>query len=261
MVRPRTPPTRPLRSTFIYCEGDRTEPGYFSMFRREGTSIIINEGKARNAGGEAGGLKALAEARLRSAGFRKGSDRIWIVLDKDENRKSELSGLRQWCESNGVGLALTNPCFEFWLLLHFDYHEEGQDCRAIVPMLSRRLGTGYRKEADYNHVLRGRVDTAVRNARTLRRGIPSDGYCDHNPFTNLDLLVDELRRRPSSDRSPRTKRRTGIRTLPAASATYCRYGSGCDIVRMFRNRQTSGEESREQRPRVPCDVCPAGLLP
>lgn len=183
---------RELSTIFIFCEGDRTEPNYFSMFHPKQTSVMINPGKPRNAGGEAKGLRALAEGFLRSGSYRQGRDRIWIVLDKDRNPREDLTALREWCSSNGVGLAFSNPCFEYWLLIHYEYVESGENKEHLRSMLSRRLG-GYEKSADYASALRERVPTAIRNARTLRGGLDPKGYCDHNPFTSVDVLASELR--------------------------------------------------------------------
>ena len=52
-------------------------------------------------------------------------DILGIVADieKSEDRKVNLNKAIQNCNDNSIQFFLTNPCFEFWLLLHFDISE------------------------------------------------------------------------------------------------------------------------------------------
>jgi hypothetical protein len=47
-------------------------------------------------------------------------DELWMVVDRDFKSWTvrELSESRQLCSQKGYSLALSNPCFELWLLLH-----------------------------------------------------------------------------------------------------------------------------------------------
>ena len=49
-------------------------------------------------------------------------DELWLVIDVDdyENRKDTISDLMEKCENEPLyHLALNNPCFEIWAMLHF----------------------------------------------------------------------------------------------------------------------------------------------
>lgn len=48
------------------------------------------------------------------------TDYFAVVLDRDSGNHSVtlMEECFKWCESNGYGYFITNPCFEFWLLLH-----------------------------------------------------------------------------------------------------------------------------------------------
>ncbi len=121
---------------------------------------------------------------------------MWIVLDRDDNRGEDktavLSGLAQWCESNGVNLALSNPEFEVWCLLHFVFFDYGVNKQDLARMLKDNLGVRhYEKGADYNDAFMPRIDAAVRNARKQRGGDDSL-VVDRNPYTNVDLLVADI---------------------------------------------------------------------
>lgn len=49
-------------------------------------------------------------------------DELWLVIDRDKNTEdshiANLVNVVQRCEQKGYFVALSNPCFELWLLLH-----------------------------------------------------------------------------------------------------------------------------------------------
>lgn len=189
---------RPMRTDkfFVFTEG-RTEEVYFGSdsFRSETKSLTVNPDRRRFEGTDAGTYKRWISSLRDSSRIRPG-DRVWIVLDRDDNRGEDktavLSGLAQWFESNGVGLALSNPEFEVWCLLHFVFFDYGVNKQDLARMLKDNLGVKhYEKGADYNDAFMPRIDTAVRNARRQRGGDDSL-VVDRNPYTNVDLLVADI---------------------------------------------------------------------
>lgn len=64
----------------------------------------------------------------------KGSDNndvFAIIIDRDRQNHSEdlMQSIYQKCQENGLKCFVTNPCFEFWLLLHVsDISEEYKNC-------------------------------------------------------------------------------------------------------------------------------------
>jgi len=57
---------------------------------------------------------------LESEGL-KSSDEAWLVVDKDQWTDEQLTQLHQWSlQQENYGFALSNPKFEYWLLLHFE---------------------------------------------------------------------------------------------------------------------------------------------
>ncbi len=57
-------------------------------------------------------------------------DEFCILIDRDTGSHSpeDMRFILQYCEANKYRCFITNPCFEFWLLLHFsDVHEEYAD--------------------------------------------------------------------------------------------------------------------------------------
>ncbi len=50
--------------------------------------------------------------------LKKGRDELWMVIDVDRWGSKKLSLIAQQCEQKNYHLAVSNPCFELWLLLH-----------------------------------------------------------------------------------------------------------------------------------------------
>ena len=94
---------RPMRTDkfFIFTEG-RTEEVYFGSdsFRSETKSLTVNPERKRFEGTDAGTYKRWISS-LRDSGRIRPGDRVWIVLDRDDNRGEDKTAVLS-------GLALSN---------------------------------------------------------------------------------------------------------------------------------------------------------
>jgi hypothetical protein len=111
---------RRYRRLFVIAtEGAQTEPRYFAMFNSDQATIQV---KVLRPGRKSDPYHVLEKLRryLKDEGLRQ-SDEAWIVVDADQWPEERLRQLYQWRqEKAGHGLAVSNPKFEFWLLLHFE---------------------------------------------------------------------------------------------------------------------------------------------
>lgn len=127
----RRPAFRPYRKLFIIAtEGNTTEPQYFAIFNSMQSLIRVSCIKGDRKSSPLYVLKRM-EAKLRNEEL-KHSDEAWLVVDKDSWTDNQLSELFKWSkESDNYGLALSNPKFEYWLILHFENGnniKSSQDC-------------------------------------------------------------------------------------------------------------------------------------
>lgn len=111
---------RPYRKLFIIAtEGAKTELQYFSILRNlksERVTINIPEGKNKS---DPENVLRRMKAHLKTEKL-KNSDEAWLVVDKDQWRDDQIDKLHEWTkQQKNYGLALSNPKFEYWLLLHF----------------------------------------------------------------------------------------------------------------------------------------------
>mgnify|MGYP000692908336 CR=1 FL=1 len=102
-------------------EGNHTEPQYYEALKetlkhKEFTLHIESLKRSKNDTNSAPKhvFKALKE-KQREFNFRK-SDEFWMIIDKDDWKHDEWV---KKCESeSNFHIALSNPTFELWLLLH-----------------------------------------------------------------------------------------------------------------------------------------------
>lgn len=60
----------------------------------------------------------------------KSTDEAWLVVDKDQWTNPQLAELHAWAgQSQNYGFAVSNPMFEYWLLLHF---EDGKGLNSLL---------------------------------------------------------------------------------------------------------------------------------
>ena len=184
---------------FILTEGTATEVEYYEgVCRRLGLpKELIVVKKARNT--QAKGIvdELVEEKRNNKLLSKKGRDtRIdqwWAVVDT-EGKPKELASAIQKAKDNGVFIAISDPSFEYWLMLHFDYTtSQYYSVGKLIEELkqSDRL-PDYRKDNKHPDmgVLYPLLPEAMNNARLIRENHTKLG--NGQPRTDCDLLVDVL---------------------------------------------------------------------
>jgi hypothetical protein len=155
---------RRYRKLFVIAvEGAKTEPQYFAIFNNQQSIIRVNCLRGRHDSAPPQVLRRMKD-HLKKAALKK-SDEAWLVVDKDQWTDEQLAQLFEWSqEADNFGFALSNPKFEYWLLLHF---EDGagitssQDCS---DRLKRHL-PDYDKGIEPRKFPQETIDEAIRRAR------------------------------------------------------------------------------------------------
>ena len=166
----RRKPTRdPKPVILVVTEGSVTEPEYLHGFvdacRNPRVRIDVNEGAGdpRSIVEYAREMKDNAEDQARGhSDENMPDDEVWCVFDVDDHAR--IGDARQMARDNGLDLAVSNPCIELWLLLHFREQPGMKDRNALLPMLRRHI-RGYDKHvryADYADGYASAVDRASR---------------------------------------------------------------------------------------------------
>jgi hypothetical protein len=186
---------RPPRSiTLIVCEGE-TELEYFSVLSgRLGlrpTEVIL----ADNTEGSAPvSVVACAERKAKEQG---GYDHIFCVFDQDthESFARARERIRHLASRRVAALPIKEivsvPCFEIWVLLHFEQSDpQFADCSAVISRIRERHLPRYLK-ADVRtaNALIDRLSNAVASAAWLERRAEANAW---NPYTAVHRLVEHL---------------------------------------------------------------------
>lgn len=111
------PHLRDTRLIVIATEGECTERQYFELFREQSTRVQILVLETRDGHSAP---KHLFERLLRfkrDHNLIKG-DQLWLVLDKDRWPDAQLSEVASRAFKHEFSMAVSTPCFDFWLYLH-----------------------------------------------------------------------------------------------------------------------------------------------
>ncbi len=177
-------------------EGEVTEPEYFSFVRRSLRDSLLVIEVSREKGEPLRLVEAAVREKERAdreARRRQDEnlrfDEVWCVVDVDEHER--LPDALLLAERSDISVAVSNPCFELWILLHF----ADQHGFLTAHEASRRLRShidGYEKHLDCT-VLAGKYSTALARARSLAEMHERNGSVSgSNPSTGVWRLIEAL---------------------------------------------------------------------
>lgn len=113
------------KKVLIVCQGAETEHQYFSQFRDDLKLVSTFVDIPDDAHGfSAGKMLNYAKRRIKKENKRGDSfDKVFLVFDKDEDDSFyvTLNNIERSQPKNLIEGCYSIPCFEYWLLLHFEY--------------------------------------------------------------------------------------------------------------------------------------------
>ncbi len=195
-LRRRKPTLDPRPRVLVVCEGEKTEPTYFDGLAHEEevrllqVEIVKSGGVPKTVVERAVAMKRAARAEAkRQRDANLDYDEVWCVFDVDDH--PHLREALDQAKANSIEIALSNPCFELWIVLHF------QDQRAHIERkklqhLCRGYMPRYIKVAAYAD-LKHLYETAVARARALAKWQEEQDRVAANPSTGVYLLTERLR--------------------------------------------------------------------
>lgn len=155
----------------IATEGNKTEPIYFRLFCDEALIVRINCLKGNHESSPSSVLKRMTDYLQREE--LKLSDQAWLVVDKDQWTEQQLTKLHRWSlRQDNYGFALSNPKFEYWLLLHFEDGVGVTSARDCTERLKRWIPE-YDKGLDTRKTRLPQINAAINRAK--KRDYPPCG--------------------------------------------------------------------------------------
>ena len=123
-------------------------------------------------------------------------DSAWAVFDGEEHYLHDPANWNdalQIAGSNGVQLAISNPCFELWYLLHFQDQFAYLTRQQARQMLKRYMPDYEKSSKLYPEPLQERTREAIRRAKEIEVRAKDNALSPHeNPWCGVTYLVESL---------------------------------------------------------------------
>jgi hypothetical protein len=114
---------------------------------------------------------------------------LWLVIDVDNWGEQQLDVVCHECQRLGFHVAVSNPCFELWLVFHQEKPKTPPIIDACIHELKRILGQYTKAEYDVSKLL-PHIEIAIKHARHLDRD--SIQAWPHETGTHVYRLVEQL---------------------------------------------------------------------
>jgi hypothetical protein len=194
-LRRKVATKRIKKTLLVFCEGERTEPEYLNALKLEpairGVAAVEIRIAATNSGAVPLTLVRRAiEARNRALNENDEIDEFWCVFDVEWPRNHpNLPEAIALAKANEINLAISNPCFEVWLILHLKEHGAWLD-NEPAWRLRRQLDKSTDKGLDpakYMPYVRKAANRAMKLEERHRRNGTS--FPDDNPSSGMHRLI------------------------------------------------------------------------
>ncbi len=192
---------RPRECILIVCEGAETEPNYFNSLWRHirlrtvDVRVVGQGAEIRGVVDAAIRLREERDHEARESVQTAPFDEVWCVVDTEcrNDNPSWEPGVDQ-ARSNDLRLAWSNPCFEYWILLHFDRVGRSFNGYEAIKSHVRKHIPNYDKTSDYFAILAPRIPQAIENSKSIHRTQwqHTPRSIDCNPATTVHELVERL---------------------------------------------------------------------
>lgn len=202
--RPPALPRNPRERHLIVTEGTHTEVHYFKALKQHfRVNADVHSAKASDP------LSVVKSAIQRREEAQKRSkkslidetyDKIWCVFDVDGAEGSvQFMEALDLAKGEKLEVILSNPCFEIWYILHFEFTTRPFTDAEEVKRHLRTSLDGYTESSQVFSELAPLTDKALTHSRRLRTHhlnlcVPSHS----NPSTHVDELVEIFRQNAPS---------------------------------------------------------------
>ncbi len=191
----------PRKSILIVSEGSKTEPIYFNSLRRilrlamvevdivgEGAAPITVVDRAIELREE---RRRQAKRSLRKAAYEV----VYCVVDVEAPKAESLSRAMTKARDNKLQVILSNPCFEYWYILHFRKSSAHfNTSKAAKSALKREHPAYCESDTTIFDVVYPMTADAIRHSKQVLRE-QHDGaevLSDCKPSTHVHKVVEYL---------------------------------------------------------------------
>lgn len=179
-------PFRDSRLFVIATEGAKREVSYFEYLVRENQRIkvkVLSPGGSEENKSSPKWVLDRASRFVEEFGLAE-NDQLWLVIDVDRWPEETLHELGKEClKVKSWNLAISNPCFEVWLMLHYFEIDKSdvKTCSELKTLLGSKINGGYT------------VEVAARNVeKAIIRAKKDDSNREHYYCNSMESKVYKL---------------------------------------------------------------------
>ncbi|MDD4205687.1 MAG: RloB family protein [Candidatus Delongbacteria bacterium] len=185
----------------ILTEDEKSSKYYFNAFKKDeklrrdlgAVSVDIFHPKDYSPLGLVNDAKERKKKAIRG---KNKYDEIWIVLDRDGHANFDQA--LNTAQANQINVALSIRCFEYWVLLHYEYTTRGyRKCDEIINHIKKNHLKDYSKAYCCYEDLIDKVNTAIKHGEMVVKHCKRDldsgiKIYDLAAYTNVHELVKKL---------------------------------------------------------------------
>lgn len=175
----------------VVCEGKKTEVNYLRQLKDylKLNNVQIDIFSSKNS--DPSEVVNFAKEKNKSHSY----DKVYCVFDKDTH--SNFNKARKECKQCNFEAIISNPCFEFWILLHFTYttanfHTDNKNspCDKLINNYLKTHIKDYSKDYNFTSIIKDKLNTAIKNAQKANKEAESNDYT--SSYTLMDKLANKF---------------------------------------------------------------------
>jgi RloB-like protein len=200
----RKPKYTPRGSVLIVCEGSKTEPQYFNALSDK---LDLKRFVEVDVCGEECGsapinvidyaikAKKEREKTASKSPILTDYDEVWCVIDVEApNPHTTLAQAINKAGCHQIKKALSNPCFEYWYILHFEKKgrpfQKSKDAKDYWKKLCVLHKKDPKDTSAFSCLL---TEAAIKNAKqVLKENHCGEDLRKYNPSTHVHRIVEHL---------------------------------------------------------------------
>ena len=185
----------------IVCEGEKTEPHYITALRDHFGLAQANIKIDPKSDSSPTSVVAYAK-ELIAANKTDPFDHAYCVIDRDRHSDfqkalDQVAGFRS--KDTDLHVIVSNPCFEYWILLHFVYTTKAfgasgdSPCQELISNELKKYIPNYAKgdASVMTDLISNQLGIALANSKRSYNEAIKNGI--DNPKTEMHILVEYLK--------------------------------------------------------------------
>ena len=180
------------KTIWILCEGE-TEKRYFQNLKHieRKRNINIRPKVTQNKRADLL-LNEAIKLKKSSQHFQKG-DIIACLFDRDKNQERELKSAKLNADKNKIKIFFSNPCFEIWLLAHYE-NCSSCDSKEVHSYLKDRFNINTKKDTSLYELTKDNLQDAIKRCKKMKEDFEIKNTeivsMHSNPVTQIHELIE-----------------------------------------------------------------------